>query len=103
MIKVSVMYPSAGGAGFDMEYYLNKHVPMVKDLLGSELRGFYVDRGLAGAEPGSTPVYSGMAHLLFDSVEAFQNAFGPHAERIMGDAPNYTTARPAIQISEIKL
>ena len=103
MITVSILYPRTQGSRFDMEYYLNKHVPMVKDLLGCELRGFYVDRGLAGAEPGSTPVYSGMAHLLFDSVEAFQNAFGPHAERIMGDAPNYTTARPAIQISEIKL
>ena len=103
MIKVSVMYPSAGGATFDMEYYLNKHVPMVKNLLGSELRGFHVDRGLAGGEPGSTAMYSGMAHLLFDSVEAFQTSFGPHAEQILGDAPNYTTAQPAIQISEIKL
>lgn len=103
MIKVSVMYPSAGGAAFDMDYYLNKHVPMVKELLGSELRGFYVDRGLSGAAPGSAPVYAGMAHLLFDSVEAFQQTFGPHADRIMGDAPNYTKAQPSIQISEIQL
>lgn len=103
MIKVSVMYPSADGAAFNMNYYLNSHVPMVKKLLGSALRGMHVDRGLAGGEPGSPAPYAGMAHLLFDSVEAFQTAFGPHAEQIMGDAPNYSSTRPAIQISEIKL
>ena len=44
-----------------------------------------------------------MIHLLFDSVEAFQGALGPHAEAIMGDIPNYTDIEPAIQISEVKI
>jgi uncharacterized protein (TIGR02118 family) len=43
-----------------------------------------------------------MAHLSFESVEAFQAAFGPHAEAIMGDIPNYTDISPAIQISTVK-
>ena len=30
-----------------------------------------------------------MGHLLFDSVEAFQEAFAPHAQAIVGDIPNY--------------
>jgi uncharacterized protein (TIGR02118 family) len=42
-----------------------------------------------------------MIHLLFDSLEAFQGAFGPHAEAIMGDIPNYTDLEPVIQISEV--
>lgn len=41
--------------------------------------------------------------LLFDSVEDFQNAFGPHAAEITGDIPNYTDTTPVIQISEVKL
>ena len=44
-----------------------------------------------------------MGHLLFDSVEAFQQSFGPHAETIMGDIPNYTNTQPTIQVSEVKL
>jgi uncharacterized protein (TIGR02118 family) len=44
-----------------------------------------------------------MGHLLFDSVEAFQQAWGPHAEAIVGDVPNYTNTQPAIQVSEVKL
>ena len=43
-----------------------------------------------------------MCHLYFDSVPAFQAAFGPHSERIMADIPNYTDAQPIIQISEVR-
>jgi uncharacterized protein (TIGR02118 family) len=44
-----------------------------------------------------------MFHLYFDPVEAFQTAFGPHAQAIMGDLPNSTDTRPTIQISEVKI
>jgi uncharacterized protein (TIGR02118 family) len=44
-----------------------------------------------------------MGHLYFDSVEAFQAAFSPHAGAIMGDIPNYTNVQPTIQVSEVKL
>jgi uncharacterized protein (TIGR02118 family) len=36
-------------------------------------------------------------------VEAFQSAFGPHAEEIMADIPNYTDIQPTLQISEVKM
>jgi uncharacterized protein (TIGR02118 family) len=49
------------------------------------------------------PGGAGMGHLYFDSVEAFQAAFGPHAGVIMGDIPNYTNVQPTIQVSEVKL
>ena len=103
MIKVSVFYPNEGGKKFDMDYYLNKHVPMVQQKLGAALKGGAVEQGLGGAEPGSPATYVAMGHLYFDSVEAFQTAFGPHAESIMGDVPNYTDIQPTIQISEVKM
>jgi len=103
VIKVSVMYPNGEGNKFDMSYYLNSHVPMGGQKLGAALKGASVDQGLGGGEPGAPATYLAMAHLLFDSVETFQQAFGPHAEAIMGDAPNYTNAQPTIQISEVKL
>lgn len=42
-----------------------------------------------------------MGHLYFDSVEDFQDAFGPNAEKIMGDIPNFTNSEPVVQISEV--
>jgi len=62
-----------------------------------------VERGLAGGAPGAPPPFLAAAHLHFDSVEAFQGAFAPHAEPIMSDVPNYTNTTPVIQISEVSL
>ena len=31
MIKVSVMYPNGEGKHFDMEYYVNTHIPLVEE------------------------------------------------------------------------
>ena len=103
MIKVSVFYPNEEGKKFDMEYYCNKHIPMVQQKLGATLKGGNVDQGLGGIVPGSRATYIAMAHLLFESVEAFQTAFGPHAKSIMGDIPNFTDIQPTIQISEVKM
>jgi len=103
MIKVSVFYPNEEGKKFDMEYYLNKHIPMIQQKLGAACKRVAVEQGLGGAEPGSRVTYIGMGHLYFDSVEAFQAAFGPHAKAIMGDIPNYTDIQPTIQISEVKI
>ena len=76
---------------------------MVQEKLGAALKGSAVDQGLGGAAPGSPATFVAMAHLLFDSVEAFQGAFGPHADVIMADIPNYTDTQPTIQISEVKI
>jgi uncharacterized protein (TIGR02118 family) len=103
MIKVSVLYPHSPSAGFDMTYYLEKHMPMVGQKLGAACKKMAVEQGLAGGAPGAPPTYVAMGHLFFDSAEAFQAAFAPHAAAIMGDIPNYTTIQPIIQISEVKL
>jgi uncharacterized protein (TIGR02118 family) len=103
MIKVSVLYPNTEGAKFDMEYYLNKHIPMVQQKLGAACKSIAVDLGLGSAEPGSRPPYVVMGHMYFDSPETFQAAIGPHMQANMGDIPNFTNTQPAIQISEVKM
>lgn len=103
MIKVSVLYPNGAGKKFDMDYYCNKHIPLVQQKLGSACKQVAVEHGLAGATPGAPAAFIAMGHMYFDSAEAFQTAFGPHAEVIMGDIPNYTDIQPTIQISEVKI
>lgn len=101
MIKVSVMYPNTPGARFDHQYYANTHMPLVKAKMGSALNSYTVDKGLAGGAPGQPATYVAMCHLFCDSVEKFQAGFGPHAEAIMADIPNYTDLSPVLQISEV--
>ncbi len=102
MIRVSVLYPNNDGATFDHSYYTQKHLPMVEGRLKPMgLLGVQADRGLGSAAPGSPAPFVVMFYMTFESVEAFEKAFGAHAEEIMGDIPNYTNIEPVIQISEI--
>jgi uncharacterized protein (TIGR02118 family) len=103
MIRVSVFYPQTAGTSFDMRYYLEKHMPMVGQKLGAACKGMTVEQGLAGGAPGAPPAFVAIAHLTFDSVDAFQKAFGPHADGIMADIPNYTKIEPIIQVSDVKM
>jgi len=101
MIKVTVMYPNAPGARFDHSYYRDTHMPMVKARMGESCKFYTVDKGLAGGSPDQPATYVAMCHIFCDSVDAFQAGFGPHAQEIMADIPNYTDQAPIVQISEI--
>ena len=103
MIKVSVLYPSRPGAKFDMNYYCEKHMPMVQQKLGSACKRIAVEQGIAGMAPGAPAAFVAIGHIYCESADAFQAAFAPHAQGIMGDIPNYTDIEPTIQISEVKI
>jgi uncharacterized protein (TIGR02118 family) len=100
MIKVSVMYPNTPGARFDHAYYRDKHMPLVKALMGERCRYYTVDKGIAGGAPGTPATYVGMCHLFCDSVEAFEAGFKPNEAKILADIPKYTDLAPIIQVSE---
>lgn len=100
-IKVSVLYPEGEGKTFDMEYYCNQHIPMVKSLLGDAIIGVNVINGLAGGAPNTNAAYKTIGDMYFESIESFQNSFGPHAEKIGNDAVNFTNIEPIIQVSEV--
>ncbi len=103
MIKVSILYRNPPGSWFDMDYYVDTHMPMSIQMLGDALKGVTVEHGLRGMEPESKPAYIAMCHLFFDSIEAFLSAYLPHAESIRGDIPCYTDIEPIIQYSEVKM
>lgn len=103
MIKLNILYPDKEGSRFDLDYYLNRHMPMALEKLGPSLRGVSVEYGLSGVQPGTQRAYIAMCHYTFDSAEAFLDAFLPHADILQGDIPNYTDIEPIMQFSEIKI
>jgi uncharacterized protein (TIGR02118 family) len=103
MIQVSILYPNKPGSRFDLDYYLNQHMPMTIEKLGDALKGVTVEYGVNGGLPDAPPLYVVMCHLLFESVEAFYAAFMPHAAALQGDIPNYTDVEAGFQVSEVKL
>lgn len=103
MIKVSVLYANGEGKSFDIDYYCKKHVPMVGGLLGDALKAATVEKGLGGGAPNSPAAYAAMGNMYFNSMEEFGNSFGPNADEIMADLPNFTNIEPTIQISEVMI
>ena len=100
-VKITILYPNSDGKTFDMDYYATKNMPMVADLMGEALKGLHIDTGISGRTPNDPIPYLAIGYLYFDSLEAYQEAFAPVAEKIVTDIPNYTNTQPVIQISEI--
>lgn len=103
MIKVSVLYPNGEGSRFDIDYYCSNHMPMVREKLGSACKGVAVEQGVCGVVPGASAPFAALGHLLFNSLDEFQVAFGPHAATFMADIPNFTNIQPVVQISSVRI
>jgi len=101
MIKVSVFYPNEEAKRFDMDYYCNKHMPMVQEKLGDAVKGMSVEKGLASGDPDSSASYVAIGSLEFESMESFQACWAPNVAAFAADVPNYTDIAPVLQISEV--
>jgi len=101
LIKVSFLYPEPKDKTFDMEYYIHKHIPIVLGLLGDKVKLGAIERGLSGSKPGSAASFVVMAHLYFNSIQAFEESYHPNEAEILKDMANYTDIEPIIQVSEV--
>ncbi|SRR5579862_7920934 len=102
MIKVSVLYSNKPGARFDVEYYLNTHMPMAAKLFGPAATAITVEIGRPGPDGRPAP-FAAIAGFTCETVEDFLAAFTPIADQLQGDIPNYTDIQPMIQFSEIRI
>jgi len=103
MVKVSVLYPNKPGSCFDVEYYLNTHMPMAARLLGPAVKAITVEIGVSGEQPGSQPPFAAIAGFTCESLHDFVEAFTPVAGDLQGDIPKYTDIEPVIQISDLRI
>jgi len=101
MIRVTAFYAYSEDVEFNWDYYRNKHLPMVRELLGEKLLGLQVERGLRGLAPTMPPLYLAMAQLDFASEEVLQELMLGAVPKIVADIPNYTAATLQIQIGEL--
>jgi uncharacterized protein (TIGR02118 family) len=102
VIRVNVLYPAVDGARFDSAYYLQRHIPMVKDRLQPfGLTEVTVDRGLAGLVPGTPARHVCVASLAFSTTDALQGGLAAHGAEILSDVPNYTDIQPVIDVAEV--
>ena len=101
-IKVSILYPNAEGKHFDVDYYRDSHMVLVKKLLKPfGLLETGIEKGLAGGDPKQPVPFLCIGSMTYNSLEEFQKAFEAHGQELVDDVPNFTNIQPVIQISEI--
>jgi uncharacterized protein (TIGR02118 family) len=103
MIKVSILYPNKPGSHFDVEYYLNSHMPLASRLLEPALKAVQVEIAADGASPDQVQLFAAIVGFTCESLAAFDEAFQLHAAELRADIPNYTDIEPIIQVSTIRI
>jgi len=100
MVVIAVMYADAAGTRFDFDYYLSKHIPMVRERWSPMgLSNLTVLRGIPGPD-GTAPTYTAVALLTFASMDRFKAAGEAHGKEVFADIPNFTDAKPIVQFNE---
>lgn len=102
LFKVAILYPNGEGKTFDMAYYESKHMPMVAGLLGTNLKFYEIDKGIAGRTPNDKVPYLAVGYFYVKDVAEYNKAIGQNREAVISDIKNYTNIQPVIQISEVK-
>lgn len=95
------MYPFSEGKTFNVEYYENKHMPMVAKFLGANLVKYTIEKGLASGIPNQPLPYMAIGTFYVKDLKEYQAAIAPHRETIRADFPNYTNIAPVILVSEV--
>jgi uncharacterized protein (TIGR02118 family) len=101
MIKVTVLYPNGEEKKFDMDYYVNKHFTLLKNLFGDAMKTNAIDKGIAGGTPGTPMPYLAIGYLYFENIADYRDGIKVHLEEILADIPKYTNITPVVQISEV--
>ncbi|HPG08744.1 MAG TPA: EthD family reductase [Saprospiraceae bacterium] len=101
LFKVTILYPNGEGKTFDLEYYHDKHMPMVAGFIGKNLKFYEIDQGIAGRTPGEQVPYLAIGNFYVYDLPEYNAAIRAHLDTITGDFKNYTNIQPIIQISKI--
>ncbi len=105
MIRVIALYPRTSDTHFDMDYYMNKHIPLVKTRakdIGVNI-DIQVDEGLGTITPGDPAPYVIVGFMNFDKIEDFQSLVAAHGNELIGDVANFTNIPWQMQIGQVVL
>jgi len=100
---MTVTYPIGDDTHFDMDYYLEKHMPLCKELFKEHgLRGSALRSG-QGKGPGGSDLNYASVDLIFGSLEQLQAGLASGGAQVMADVPKYTNVKPHSSFSEISI
>lgn len=89
---LTVLFPSGDDAKFDIDYYVNHHIPFVLGLYGTSIRNYEVFQGQPGPN-GDPPPFLAMANIWIADEKGFMEASRKHAKDFQPDVKNFTNIK----------
>ncbi len=102
MVRLVVLYPNKPGAKFDLKYYTETHLKLVREKLKPfGLVRIDFDKGVSGSTADAPAPFLVMAMLLFNSIDDLKKGLGAPGEELRADIPNFTDIKPERQVNEV--
>lgn len=95
LYKVVVYYPKTDSTKFDMDYYVNNHMPMMAKILGSNLHYYEIDNGDADSNPNAPYVAAGSFYI--EDIKQFTDSVSASRGAVGNDIPKYSNVSPVLQ------
>ncbi len=100
MYRLTVLYPSGEGKHFDVDYYRDKHIPMVEGFIGADVIRSEISWGTAGLNGAEAP-YMCIGQIYMKTMAGLDSAFADHMDDMVNYIPKYTNIEPIAQIEKI--
>jgi uncharacterized protein (TIGR02118 family) len=102
MIRIAATYPRQEDKTFNMEYYVNIHLPLVcLKFAPYGLSKIEVDKPLEAPGGNLSPFFA-IGYLYFPSLVHFQEAYEAVGQEVTADWSKYTDVKPMIQVGEVE-
>jgi uncharacterized protein (TIGR02118 family) len=98
-LSIQVLYPFSDNTNFDFEYYVDKHLAIVKESIGFHIENVLVTKGIAGGQD-APPAFHAIATITFRG-QSERDAAMANIDAAVKDIPNFTNSKPIMLIGEV--
>jgi uncharacterized protein (TIGR02118 family) len=98
---ITVLYPAKDNDAFDFEFYLRRHVPLIRDILGDSLDRIEVRKGASSQDGAGSPTYTCVISIWIKDWPAYERAIAARASELIAEVPLFTKVMPVMQIDEV--
>jgi uncharacterized protein (TIGR02118 family) len=98
-VSMQVAYPITKDTNFDIDYYIEKHLAIIKENWTDQIQTMIVTKGLSGGKDIPSPYYA-IATIVFADKDKMREAMkkgGP----VFNDIGNYYNISPITMIGEV--
>jgi uncharacterized protein (TIGR02118 family) len=86
MNSVLILYPKTDDSTFDMDYYVNTHMPLYANAIGDVCQAW-------GVSAAHGDKYHAVSWMMVESMDALGARMKEHGGPVMADIKNFTNVR----------